>query len=150
MSNRTDPASFVWLCAVLLLTLLAATLLIAAWWLAPTLFGEAPIIRRTVVVAGVTAWLSSLIGLAPAALWAKQGLTPIMYGYFFGAAARVMICLATTAAAIKLLNLPAGPWIAVLMGMHFVLLFVEVGLIVRFVQRNYVSNSESVVRETWA
>src|SRR5690606_7741015 len=111
--------------AVVLLTGAALILYGVSWGLVALAFDE-PHAAAAVHFAALAVWLSGLLGLAPVGMLSPAGLMPTVYGYFMGAAVRVLIVLGATAWAIALAKLPALPWVVTLFAMYLPLLFLEV------------------------
>lgn len=82
--------------------------------------------------AAIVVWISTLLSILPVAAAWRAGLMPIVYAYFVGASVRIVLVLVATAAALKLADLPELPWVATLFAIYLPLLFIEVGLVGKY------------------
>jgi len=119
--------------SVLVLTATACVVFAGAWWMVPALFGRGPDDATAMAGAAVVAWAASLMGIIPMALFYERGLLPTVQGVFLGMAARVIICVGATVAALWYWRIPGGPWATTLLSIYLSLLFVEVLIIGRLV-----------------
>ncbi len=115
----------------LVLTATAGFLGVAAWWVVPFVYDPSVGAERAVVWAGLVAWGSLLLGLAPVAIGGRCGMIAMVSGWHIAAGTRVLVCILATAVAIRFGGLPAGPWVVTLMGMYLPLLFCEIALVGR-------------------
>ena len=135
MDQTSGRNTFGFLSATAAITIVAMILFGLAWWLVKSAFGQVAGSEQAIILAAIVAWGSSLLGLLPVAMVSQQGLMPTVYGYFVGAAIRVIICIVASVIAIASVKTPAGPWATTLLGMYLPLLFLEVSLIAQYIWR---------------
>lgn len=131
LQMNPDKPSFPWWSSCAVLSTVALLMGVVAWLIVPAVFGQSSTCRQAILVAATVVWGSALLGLLPVSIACRWGVIPTAYGYFIGAGTRVVICLVTTVVALRL-GWPAGPWATTLLGIYLPLLFVEVGLVGRF------------------
>jgi len=117
------------------MTVAAAVLIVVIAWLAPRLAGDAADAqgaRRAVWVLGCLVWASALLSLAPVWALGPRGVMATAYGYFGGAALRLILCLGGGIAIGKALDVSTQVVIVALAGVYVPLLMIEVGFVGRY------------------
>jgi len=132
-SQSQVQASFPLGTALLLMSGVAALIYIVVRLAVGVYYGDAVEVSRAVNGAALVVYVSGIIGVLPAAALARFGLMPVVYGYFCGAAVRVLAVLIATVVAVAAMALPAGPWAVTLFALYLPLLFLEAALVGRFI-----------------
>lgn len=98
----------------------------------PMIYGRDPLVGQAVLVMSAAAWASAMLGVLPVALLGPHGVMPTVYGYFIGAALRIVLSLAAGVVAVRVLALPMEPVALTLVGVYLPLLFIEAGIVGRY------------------
>lgn len=129
----TKPALHTFPLAKALLVLLGVAL--AAGVLAVLIVGmidnSRTAMNAALVMAGVS-WAACVLGILPVALLGPLGVMPTIFSYFGGAVVRVVLSLIAAVIAVQGARLPALPVAVALMTMYLPLLFVEAGLVGKY------------------
>jgi hypothetical protein len=110
----------------------AAATAVVALPTVPALFGHPAGAPAAVLASVAASWLAALIGIVPLAVRGPAGVMPAIWGYFLGAAVRMVLCVAAAGAFIKLARWPAGPVAVTLVGSYLLLLLVETKIAARY------------------
>lgn len=132
LQRQPDPA-FPLGRAVLCLTAAALPVYALAAWAVPAAFGHPPGALRAVTVMAVVVWASALAAVVPVSLLGPRGLMPAVWAYFGGAALRIVICLVAAVACVLAARLPAACVAVSLVAVYLPLLFIEAGMVGRYV-----------------
>ncbi len=127
--------------------LLTATALLAAGPDALGLdafFGWDGTMRDTLLLTGLVAWLSALVGLVPVALLGPRGVLPTVTGYFLGMGIRMGACLGAGLLGVYIGGLPAKPVGIALTVFYLPLLLVEVGMVGRYLSHKDAPSASSM------
>lgn len=147
MALESRQPAFPLLKAAFALTAMAAVLYAAAAFIIPAIFSHSQGALAGVSAMACVAWLSLLLSVVPVAAVGRFGVMPAVYAYFFGAAARFVIGLAALAVMVKVMNLPAGPVAVTLAWMYIPLLFLEAGLVGRYIwQKDFLNKNTASTR----
>lgn len=117
--------------ALLVLTGVALAAGVLAVLIVGMIDNSQPAMRAALVMAGVS-WVACVLGILPVALLGPLGVMPTIFAYFGGAVARVVLSLLAAIVAVRLAHLPPLPVAAALMVMYLPLLFVEAGLVGKY------------------
>lgn len=88
-----------------------------------------------VVFVALVLWLSAVVSICPMRVLGSMGPSAVVWGYFAGTAARIILSVGACAWAIIKLGLPAQGVLLVLVGLYLPVLFLEAGYIGRHLWR---------------
>lgn len=106
---------------------------LAAWLLLRLLLPTWP--GRAIDAGALAAAFAAVAGLAPVAAMARGGVMPVVWGYFIGAAGRVLIAIFALMLAARRTELPVDVMAVALMATHLPLLAVEAAFVGRHLWR---------------
>ena len=133
-SKSPNPANnLVWQ-AGLVLTVSCVVLFIAALGVSRSL-EMASSWGDVILPIGLVGWLASLVGIGPMWMMGRYGIEAICAGYFAGMISRLAIFALAATACVYGLNLAVEPVVAVAAWYYLPLLFVEVLLVSRYLNK---------------
>lgn len=101
-----------------------------AWVGVPIVLGASA--RPVILPVATLAWVTAVLAVVPVALLGRLGVMATVYAYFLGAAARVALCLGGGAVMVRAFDWSALPAAVTLMIVYLPLLFIEAGLVGRY------------------
>ena len=126
-----QPPAFPYRTAVATLSLAAGVAWVVNQAAIPSLLGHPEGASSAVIAAVLASWFGALMGLVPIAILSRAGVVGAMLGYFYGAAARVVMGLSVFLVATAL-DLPQNVLAVSLITSYLVLLTVDVIVVCRY------------------
>jgi hypothetical protein len=132
LTTRQPQPAFPLLKTLITLSGVALVLFGLCAWAIPAVFGHPPRALAGVTAMAAVVAFSLLLSVLPVGLLGSWGVMATVYGYFFGAAARFVICIVAGFVLVKVQGLPAAPVMVTMPVMYLPLMFIETGLVGRY------------------
>ena len=130
--SQAEPQPFPFLRTAVVLTLAAAALTTLGLFVGPSLY-PVKAVRLVIAASCFMVWVTSLLGVLPVAILGHRGLMPAVWGYFIGMALRFPLSFAFYLIAVIAWRWPGNPVVFALALSYIPLLFVEVGIVGRYI-----------------